>query len=199
MPIDMRNIFDMSNNTDGQLYIRYVNDNDENAFRILFEKYRDSLFLFLNKIVFNEDDAEELMMDTFAILSSGTAKYKEKKNVSFKTWLYAIAKNQARMFLRKNKATFSEIDEDNITLNESESTPESSILEDERNSKLYIALNNLDNDSRQVLYLTYFEDMTSGEISHVMKKNIKQIYNLTSRGKIALKKELEGMGYTWDI
>lgn len=189
----------MSNNTDGQLYIRYVNDNDENAFRILFEKYRDSLFLFLNKIVFNEDDAEELMMDTFAILSSGTAKYKEKKNVSFKTWLYAIAKNQARMFLRKNKATFSEIDEDNITLNESESTPESSILEDERNSKLYIALNNLDNDSRQVLYLTYFENMTSGEISHVMKKNIKQIYNLTSRGKIALKKELEGMGYTWDI
>ena len=33
--------------TDGQLYIRYVKENDTEAFRRIYEKYRDSLILFL--------------------------------------------------------------------------------------------------------------------------------------------------------
>jgi len=189
----------MSDYTDGQLYIRYLKDNDEDSFRILFEKYKDSLFLFLNRIVFNEDDAEELMMDTFAILSSGTAKYKERDNISFKTWLYAIAKNQAKMFLRKNKTSFIELDENNLSENGQVLSPESNLLTNERNSELYVALNHLDYDTRQVLYLIYFENMSAEEISKIMKMNIKKIYNITSRGKAALKDKLERMGYTWNI
>ena len=97
--------------TDGQLYIRFLNSNDEDAFRVLYEKYNDSLVLFLNGIIGNTDDDEELMMDTFAVLYSGTARYKERDDASFKTWLFGVAKNQARMFLRKHKAVFSELDE----------------------------------------------------------------------------------------
>ncbi|MBE5925255.1 MAG: sigma-70 family RNA polymerase sigma factor [Lachnospiraceae bacterium] len=199
MPIIYGEYFDMSDYTDGQLYIRYLKDNDEDSFRILFEKYKDSLFLFLNRIVFNEDDAEELMMDTFAILSSGTAKYKERDNISFKTWLYAIAKNQAKMFLRKNKTSFIELDENNLSENGQVLSPESNLLTNERNSELYVALNHLDYDTRQVLYLIYFENMSAEEISKIMKMNIKKIYNITSRGKAALKDKLERMGYTWNI
>ena len=65
--------------TDGQMYIRFLRDDDQDALRVIFEKYRESVTLFLYGIVQNEDDAEELMMDTFAILASGTARYKEKE------------------------------------------------------------------------------------------------------------------------
>ncbi len=190
--------------TDGQLYIKYLKENDTEAFRVIYEKYRDSLILFLNGIVGNIDDAEELMMDTFAILSSKTVRYKEKEEAGFKTWLYAIAKNRAKMFLRKHKTTFQLPEDDDMNSEElsdanADSSPEESLIAKEENKELYSALESLDSDTRQVLYLMYFEDLKPQEISRVMKKNIKQIYNLTARGKTALKDTLERMGYTWDM
>lgn len=190
--------------TDGQLYIKYVKDNDKEAFRYIYEKYRDALILFLNGIVGNIDDAEELMMDTFAILSSKTVRYKEKEEAGFKTWLYAIAKNRAKMFLRKHKNMFSLPEDDDMNSEElaegsADTSPEESLIKEERNRELYTALKSLDSDTRQVLYLMYFEDLKPPEISRIMKKNIKQIYNLTARGKTALKSTLERMGYSWDM
>ena len=190
--------------TDGQLYIRYVKENDTEAFRTVYEKYRDSLILFLNGIVGNIDDAEELMMDTFAILSARTVKYREKEDAGFKTWLYAIAKNRAKMFLRKHKTMFQLPEDDEMNSEElsdgnTDASPEESLIKEERNQELYSALESLDSDTRQVLYLMYFEDLKPPEISRIMKKNIKQIYNLTARGKTALKSTLERMGYSWDM
>ena len=191
----------MDKYTDGQLYIRYYNKNDQDAFRIIFEKHRDGLLLFLYGMVKNMDDAEELMMDTFAVLSSKTARYTERKDVSFKTWLYAIGRNQARMFLRKRKTVFSELNEEVLYETEPDKgdSPEQSLIKDERNAHLYKALKLIDTEQSQVLYLMYFEDMKPDEISRIMKKTKKQIYNLTARGKTALKETLERMGYTWDM
>ena len=190
--------------TDGQLYIKYVKDNDKEAFRFIYEKYRDSLILFLNGIVGNIDDAEELMMDTFAILSSRTVRYKEKEEAGFKTWLYAIAKNRAKMFLRKHKTMFSlpeddEMNSEELSSGNADESPEESLIKEEQNRELYTALESLDSDTRQVIYLIYFEGLKPPEISRIMKKNIKQIYNLTARGKTTLKSNLERMGYSWDM
>lgn len=190
--------------TDGQLYIQYLKENDTEAFRVIYEKYRDSLILFLNGIVGNLDDAEELMMDTFAILSSKTVRYKEKEDAGFKTWLYAIAKNRAKMYLRKHKTELPLPEDDEMNPEEisgtiNDDSPEQSLIVKEQNKELYSALDSLDSDTRQVIYLMYFEDLKPPEISRIMKMNIKKIYNLTARGKTALKDTLERMGYTWDM
>ncbi|MBO4701977.1 MAG: RNA polymerase sigma factor [Lachnospiraceae bacterium] len=189
--------------TDGQLYLKYVKENDTEAFRQVYEKYRDSLILFLNGIVGNIDDAEELMMDTFAILSSRTVRYKEKEEAGFKTWLYAIAKNRAKMFLRKHKTMFQLPEDDEMNSEElsdnTDASPEESLIKEEQNKELYTALESLDSDTRQVIYLIYFEGLKPPEISRIMKKNIKQIYNMTARGKTALKDTLERRGYSWDM
>ena len=89
--------------TDGQVYIRFLDNGDEEAFRFLYEKYREGLVRFLYGMVQNIEDAEELMMDTFAVLISGTAHYTVRKDAEFKTWLYAVARNQARIFLRRHR------------------------------------------------------------------------------------------------
>lgn len=186
--------------TDGQTYIRFLNENDQDALRIIFEKYRNGVTLFLLGIVQNEDDAEELMMDTFAILASRTVRYKVKEDASFKTWLYAIAKNQARTFLRKKRNHFTEPDDDIETIKADDSfLPDSILLENERNAMLYKALFNIDESYRQVLYLMYFEELKPEQISRVIKKSTKQTYNLTTRGRAALRKEMERMGYSWVI
>ena len=184
--------------TDGQLYIRFLSDGDMEALGALFEKYKDTLILFIYGIVGNSEDAEELMMDTFAVLASGTARYTEKKEASFKTWLFAVAKNQARHFLRKkSRYPVADVDVDR-DLKDVEEQPESVLIEDESKVELYNALEEINPEYRQVLYLMYFEDLKPEQISRVIKKTVKQTYNLAARGKTALRKVLERMGSSWN-
>ena len=76
-------------------------------------------------------------------------------------------------------------------------TPELEILRQEQNNELYQALETLPASYRQVLYLIYFEEMDSDEAAHVMGKTKKQIYNLTERGRKALKEALERMDFDY--
>ena len=182
---------------DGQLYIRYLKKGDKDALKQLWLKHREALTMFLYGLVHSMDDAEELMMDTFAILSSRTAHYCPRKDASFKTWLYAIGRNQARMFQRKHREVPSEMEEGTLELPASEDIAQR-ILTSERNTQLWKALQSLHADYAQVLYLSFFEDMNSEQIARIMKKTVKQVYNLQTRAKAALKEKLEGTGYSWE-
>jgi RNA polymerase sigma-70 factor (ECF subfamily) len=57
----------------------------------------------------------------------------------------------------------------------------------------------IDVDYRQALYLQYFEEMKPEQISRIIKKNIKQTYNLLARGKESLRAAYEKMGISWDM
>lgn len=94
------------------------------------------------------------------------------------------------MFLRKNRLRIEPLDEAQAAAE----LPDSRLLQEERNRKLYLAMNQLSPEYREVLYLHYFEQLSHAEICSVMGKNIRQVYHLMERGRAALKNRLEGMG-----
>ena len=174
------------------LYSRFLREQEEALLGELFERHGHSLMLFLNGILGNMEDAEELMLDTFALIASGGAQYSLRRDSTFKTWLFAIGRNKARMLLRKRKLLFMEIVED---LPSNRALPEPELFEKEDKKQLYSALSQIRPEYRQVLFLTYFEDMKPEEIARVLRKNVKQVYNLTARGREALKTALLKEGY----
>ena len=176
--------------TDEILYRRFLREEQEEDLSILLERHREGLTLFLFGFVRNMEDAEELMLDAFAIAASGTSRFSGSS--SFKTWLFAIGRNQAMSMLRKNRLRFSSLEEESAAASD---TADLELLQKERNRQLYDALEQLPPDYRQVLYLLYFEEMSHEEAARVMKKTRKQIYNLAARGKQALRETLEGMGF----
>ena len=176
------------NETDEVLYIRYLERRQNEDLRILLERHRESLTLFLFSIVHNMEDAEELMLDAFAELA--VRERWKAEGASFKTWLYGVGRNLSYTFLRKNRRT-KELSDDDAAL----PPPEEDLFRKERDKQLYAALSRLPGDYRQALYLLYIEDMSVEETASVMKKTKKQIYNLTARGKAALKAELERTGF----
>ena len=183
------------NETDEELYDRFLSTRDENVFRILVERHKVSLLLFLNGFVHNLDDAEELMIDTFAETVAGPTFFSGRS--SFKTWLFSIGKHQALMFLRKNKKHLldQEIGEE---VSDPADSPEVQAIEDERYRQLYLALSKLNHDYRQILLLLYFEQMSHEEAAKVMGKSKKQTYHLAERGRAALKENLERMGFSYE-
>jgi len=179
--------------TDEQLYSRFLSTGDNDVLSELLSRHASSLTLFLYGYVHDMEDAEDLMMDSFAAAISGTSKFSGKS--SFKTWLFSIGRNQAHTHLRRKKPKV-ELPEDVPA--DPGKLPELVLLNEEQNRQLYKALAQLKTEYRQVLYLLYFQQMSYEEAGRVMKKSRKQMYHLVERGKKTLKEILEGMGYKYE-
>ena len=177
--------------SDEHAYQRYL-DGDEDGLRVLLERHRVHLMLFLMGYVHNREDAEELMLDAFAVAASGTARFSGRS--SFKTWLYGIGRNLASRHLRRKRLRWIALA--HMADQGETEIPEDLIVRSEQKGQLYAALRTLPEDYRNVLYLQEIEGMTVDEIAGVTGKSKKQIYNLSFRGKGALKETLQRMGYT---
>lgn len=175
---------------DEAIYRRFLKRHNEDDLRLLFDRHRESLILFLMGYVRQEEDAEDLMMETFAVAASGTARFSGRS--SFKTWLFAIARNKAGSFLRAQRRTRAAANE---TAGGDTPSPELATLQEEDRKTLYRALDTLPEDYRQALYLVYFEQMSQDEACTVMQKTKTQMYNLVARGRAKLRETMEKMGY----
>lgn len=176
-----------------ECYRRFL-DGDENGIVEIIRDYKDGLILYLNGIVGNIHTAEELMEDTFVKLVVKKPRFSEK--CSFKTWLYTIGRNAALDYLR-HSAKKSDTPVDELEIADKENL-ELSYIREEQKIMVHRALANLKADYRQVLYLSFFEELTNTEIAAVMHKAKRQVENLLYRAKQALKIELEKEGFTYE-
>ena len=175
--------------TDEQLYNTFIKG-DNAALDELLVRHKEGLTFFVYGFVNSFEDAEDIMMDAFALLIAKKVKFKEKS--SFKTWLYGIGRNLARAHLRKAVRMQTMPLDDSFFEDEKCPSSFAAIEGDDNKRALYKALNTLNDDYKTVIYLTYFENMDVAQIGAIMKKSSKQIYNITARAKEQLRKQLDG-------
>ena len=176
-------------------YRRYL-DGDDTGLTEIIRDYKDGLSLYINGFVDNIFTAEDLMEDTFFKLATKKPRFSSKS--SFKTWLYAIARNVALDYLRKNSNVANTPIDDLSNYIIEESNVEKEYLIKEQKITLHRIMRELKPEYFQVLYLVYFEDFTNAEIAKIMKKNKRQIENLIYRAKSTLKSELEKEGFEYE-
>lgn len=177
--------------SDEAIYRRYLSSGNEDDLRILLMRYREGLTLFAYGTLRDLDEAEEVMIDALAVVASGTSRFDGRS--SFRTWLFSIARKLAASRVRRRRFFLEPLRDQ---ADEELPPPDFDILAEERNRALYQALNRISPDYRQVLYLLYFEEMEIEEAARVMRKSVRQVYNLSYRGKQALREMLARMGIT---
>lgn len=176
-------------------YRRFIDGDDDGIVEIIKE-YKDGLTLYINGYVRNIFVAEELMEETFFLLMTKKPKFKAKS--SFKTWLYSIGRNVAVDSLRRNKKLSDLPVSDYENLEDEENAVELAYLKEERKIQLHKAMKSLKKEYAQVLYLTYFEDFSNEQAALAMNMKKRQIENLVSRARKALKSELEKEGFDYE-
>ncbi len=176
-----------------ECYRRFL-DGDEDGIVEIIRDYKDGLILYLNGIVGNIHTAEDLMEETFVKLVVKKPRYSEK--FSFKTWLYTIGRNAALDYLRHNSRK-SDTPVDELEIADKENL-ELSYIKEEQKIMVHRALANLKADYRQVLYLSFFEELSNEETAAVMRKSKRQVENLLYRAKLSLKNELEKEGFVYE-
>lgn len=171
-------------------YQRYLKG-DETGIEELLERYGKKLIAFIYRYVRDEELAEELMEDTFCdiIIKGSFSAFS-----SFKTYLYAVAKNKAYSELR-HRSKFADADEAQIDL---VCGCEDNIADKERTRAVFDAMNKLKREHRTVLYLLYYEDMSYKEAASIMKRTEGQIKSLAFRAKKSMRSILEKEGYTYE-
>ena len=175
-------------------YRRFL-DGDDNGFVEIVRDYKDGLILFLDSFVNNLSVAEELAEDTFVKLGIKKPHFSGKS--SFKTWLYAVGRNVAVDYIRKESKR-SEVSIDECINLADRQTLEDAYLKEERKIVIHQALGKLKSEYRQVLWLTYFEELSNKETSRIMRKSVHNIETLIYRAKQSLKQELIKEGFTYE-
>jgi len=165
---------------------------DDNGLADIIRAYRDGLILFLNGFVNDIQTAEDLAEEVFIKIAVKKPVFKEKS--SFKTWLYAIGRNEAYQNMRRKKLSYVPLD----TLPEIPElydAPELAYFRTEKYRTLHRCLARVKSEYHQVLWLYYFEGFSAKEISVIMKKSVHNIDTLLYRARNAVKHELETEGF----
>ena len=180
---------------DADRYRRFL-DGDDNGLREIIDIYYNGLTLYISGIVRDISETEDIVQDTFVKLAVKKPRFNGK--CSFKTWLYAIARNSACNYLKRHRSHFTEqpIDEC-ITLSDGTDV-EKEYLKAQRNIELHKAMRELAPDYCQALYLMYFEGLDTEDIARVMHKSKRQVGDLLYRAKKSLKSRLERAGFHYE-
>ncbi len=155
----------------------------------IYIKYYKSVYNFLYKLTYDVELSEELTQETFytAIKKINTLKNKE----SIRTWLYQIAKNKWKDYLKKNKKSNVDLDENNFENLAANYNLEEDMITKDNIIELFKKIHMLDIDTREIIYLKLIRNFTFKEISQILGKNEEWARTKFYRGKIKLKESLK--------
>jgi RNA polymerase sigma-70 factor (ECF subfamily) len=149
-----------------------VEHNDQKAYAILMERYRNSIFHMMLKMVKNRDDAEDLTLEAFGKAFKRLPSY--TPNYAFSTWLFKIALNNCIDHMRKKRLHLLSIDEPvepngsndfSNNLNSGALDPEELYIRGQKVKLMRQVLNQLPVKYRLMIELRFFEEMSYDSIA----------------------------------
>lgn len=153
------------------------------SFSELFTRYKQPIFGFFRRRVFESTHAEELTQETFLALFRAAARYQPR--ALFRTYLYAIGFKILRAHRRKAafRATF---------FGQRASVPDPA-RQDATESALWVrrAVEKLDPIDREILLLREFEQLSYAEIADLLELPLNTVRSRLFRARMALRNLLE--------
>ncbi len=131
----------------------------------IYNEHSNTLYKYLLYLTKNEDIAEDLTQETFAIAVKEINKFKGECKVS--VWLCQIAKHLWYKKIKKDKhISFEELN-DEI---EDYSRVEDIVFENEQKIEIFKNMQKLDETSREVMYLRMIGNLNFIEIAEILGK-----------------------------
>ena len=161
--------------------IARAKEGDASALHFLYVRYADDVCGYVNSIVRDRHEAEDITQTLFAKLLTKIHRY-EPREVPFSGWILRVARNATLDHMRARRL---------IPVEEVRTSDEGSEdLRFDRYQSLKEALERLPADQREVLVLRHVAGLTPSEIAQRMLKTESAIHGLHHRGRAALKTAL---------
>jgi RNA polymerase sigma-70 factor (ECF subfamily) len=152
----------------------------EEAFAVIYERYKQRIFFFCLQLTADRFMAEDATQDTFI---------KMRQNINtlndisvFRSWLYAIARNHVYKLLRKHKLNGELTDE----IVWSEEDPEITLEMSEERETIARCIGALKPEYREVLTLREYEQLSYAEISDITGDSVSSVKSRLFKARQAL-------------
>jgi RNA polymerase sigma-70 factor (ECF subfamily) len=170
---------------------------DSGAFSALVEHYERRVFRMAKQITQNEEDAEDVLQETFLKAYSHLEDF--QGNSKFYTWLVRIAVNEALMKLRKRRSDKTVPLDDPIDTGEDvvvreiavwEDDPEQRYSREELGAILDDAIQSLKPAYRTVFVLRDIEELSIEETAEALGLSISAVKSRLLRARLQLREKL---------
>lgn len=176
---------------DEQELIRRSQKGDSEAFGILIERYKGKVFSLAYGFTRDRTAADDLAQEVFIKAYFSLPRFKARSE--FGTWLYRIAVNHAKDYLRKNRYRRKEVSIDDIgesRLADPGKQEEDFRSGEERRAMVLAAVERLPEKYRVVLTLRDIEGMAYEEIARILKLSPGTVDSRLHRARQKLRQKL---------
>lgn len=144
---------------------------DQKAYADLMQRYKDSIYFMVLKMVNNREDAMDLTVETFAKAFEKLEKYQPE--FAFSTWLFRVATNNCIDFIRKKKLNTMSIhgmtnddgEEKQLDIKSDVLNPEETSIKKQQTQELRMLIESLPARYRNLITLRYFDELSYEEIA----------------------------------
>ncbi len=164
--------------------IARAKEGDTGALHFLYVRFADDVRGYVQSIVHDQHEAEDITHTLFAKLMTKIQRY-EQREVPFAAWILRVARNAALDHVRARRAIPCE-----EVRTSDEHGDEAAI---ERGASLRAALEQLPAEQREVLVLRHIAGLSPGEIAERLGKTESSIHGLHHRGRGALQTALRDL------
>jgi RNA polymerase sigma-70 factor (ECF subfamily) len=168
-----------------QQAIEHAQAGDSEGLHFLYVRYAPDVQRFVNSLVKDHHEAEDITQNIFAKLMKAINKY-EPREVPFAAWIMRVARNAALDHLRARRAVPTE----EVRLSDSGQVQ----MGQERGRDLRLALEELPEDQREVLILRHIAGLSPVEIAATLQKSESSVHGLHHRGRRTLQAKLSELG-----
>jgi RNA polymerase sigma-70 factor, ECF subfamily len=169
--------------------MRHAAGGDEEAFRRLVERWQQPVLVFLERMTGNREEARDLGQETFYRVFTQATRY--QPTGQFRAWLFHIAGNLARSWLRRQRVLrWIQFDPRHHDRPSPQADGHERIERAELQERVRSALARLPDRQRQAVLLQRYEGMNYKEIAAVMGGTIPAVESLLQRAMASLRADI---------
>ena len=169
---------------------------DQTAFSEILKSYSRAVYQVIYRMVKNQEDAEDIMIETFTKAFKNIERYQFDYN--FSTWIFRIATNNSIDFLRKKKLMTVSIhqnfsDDDNayyFEIADKELNPQELTIQKQKIEILRSFVSKIPDKYQLLIELRYFKELSYQEIADELELPIGTVKAQLHRGRDLLIKVL---------
>ena len=139
---------------------------DRAAFEELVRKYQKEIYFLAYRMVLNKEDAADVVQETFVQIFRKIHQFRSAS--TFKTWLYRVAINQCKNFLRTLKRHRGFVPIEDCILTDTEDSQLNVLLTKERLRLLTESIEKLPGKQKTILVLRTYQNLSYEEIVEIV-------------------------------
>ena len=155
-----------------EMIMEAVKNDDLQQASLLFERYQKPVFNFLARMTMDRDIAEDLTQNVFLRMIKYRNSYREGNK--FQSWIYQVARNVFSDHYQKEKNKRSDfIDVERLSGHIANTQEEQEQLE--REKLLHQSIAKLNDEQRELLILTRFQQLKYEEVASIMDMTVANV------------------------